>query len=121
MTTAHEQRRRATLSGLARMLADAAASGHSLQDVAALARLVQDEFFALVDDVAGADPEPETQEAPEAPKPAPTLSPAPAAPPPEAKPARKPRAQRSRRAAAPVAPIMPPPPPAPAAYAMLGG
>ena len=43
MLTANEQRRRATLSGLARMLADAAASGQSLQDVAALARLVQDE------------------------------------------------------------------------------
>lgn len=116
MLTATEQRRRATLSGLARIFANGAERGEPLQAMAALARMLQDEFAALVDDVVGSDPEPETQETPEAPQPAPIHMP-PAA---DTGTVRKPRASRRRNRRAPVASITPPVP-APDAFAMLGG
>lgn len=120
MTAANEQRRRATLSGLARILASGAERGETIHALAPLVRMLTDEFAGLVDDVVGPDLQTETQEAPEAPKPAPILSPAPATPPPVVKPPRKPRAPRPKRVP-PVAPIMPPPAAVPAAYAVLGG
>lgn len=118
MTAANDKRRRATLSGLARMLSAEAEAGCNLSALAHLLTLLQDEFAAAVDEIAGPDPEPETKAAPEAPQPAPAPIAQPALP---ARPARKPRAPRARRAE-PAATNMPPPPPPPvAAYAMLGG